>query len=153
MGKPLVSGRVMEPEMFTLRLKRRTNNTSIPIIMTGQPTPPSRNKCLIAGLIKGNQWLISPDHKAGYFWGEYVRGGYVDQPWNHPYGFGVRKNRSVLGGLFYPKMIPPAEVLKKWDPEIRTFPKVENDIVFKKWVLSCWPNFEMSWSLRKLNSG
>ena len=29
--------------------------------------PPHRNKGLIAGL-KGNQWL-SPDHKAGYFWG------------------------------------------------------------------------------------
>ena len=31
---------------------------------------PPRNKGLIAGLIKGNQWLISPDHKAGYFLGE-----------------------------------------------------------------------------------
>ena len=43
--------------------------------------PPPRNKGLIAGLIKGNQWLISPDHKAGYFWGG-VRGpgGLVDQP-------------------------------------------------------------------------
>ena len=55
--------------------------------MAGQPTPPGprtppkRNKALIAGLIKGNQWLISPDHKAGYFWGG-VRGpgGWVDQP-------------------------------------------------------------------------
>ena len=32
--------------------------------MAGQPTPPKatppRNKGLIAGLIKGNQWLISP---------------------------------------------------------------------------------------------
>ena len=27
-------------------------------------TPPPRNKGLIAGLIKGNWWLISPDHKA-----------------------------------------------------------------------------------------
>ena len=49
-------------------------------VMAGQPTPPGprtppRNKGLIAGLIKGNQWLISPDHKAGYFWGGYVRGG------------------------------------------------------------------------------
>ena len=35
--------------------------------------PPPRNKGLIFGLIKGNQWLISPDHKAGYFWGG-VRG-------------------------------------------------------------------------------
>ena len=38
-------------------------------IMAGQPTPPGprtppRNKGLIAGLIKGNQWVfISPDHK------------------------------------------------------------------------------------------
>ena len=24
---------------------------------------------------KGNQWLISPDDKAGYFWGWYVGGG------------------------------------------------------------------------------
>ena len=28
-----------------------------------------RNKGLIFGLIKGNQWLINPDHKAGYFLG------------------------------------------------------------------------------------
>ena len=40
-------------------------------VMASQPTPPGhvtppRNKGLIAGLIKGNQWLISPDHKAGY---------------------------------------------------------------------------------------
>ena len=45
--------------------------------MAGQPTPratyPPRNKGLIAGLIKGNQWLISPDHKANNFWGG-VRG-------------------------------------------------------------------------------
>ena len=36
--------------------------------MASQPTPnlytPPRNQGLIAGLIKGNQWLISPDHKA-----------------------------------------------------------------------------------------
>ena len=48
-------------------------------IMAGQPTPPGhvpppRNKGLIADLIKGNQWLISPDHKA-LFLGGYVRGG------------------------------------------------------------------------------
>ena len=40
--------------------------------MAGQPTPPPlmyppRNKGLIAGLNKGNHWLVSPDHKAGYF--------------------------------------------------------------------------------------
>ena len=35
--------------------------------------PPS-NKGLIAGLIKGNQWVfINPDHKAGYFLGGVAR--------------------------------------------------------------------------------
>ncbi len=50
--------------------------------MANQPTPPRasqetplRNKGLIAGLIQGNQWLISHDHKDGYFWG--VRHGGV----------------------------------------------------------------------------
>ena len=50
--------------------------------MASQPTPPGprtppRNKGLIAGLIKGNQWVfISPDHKPGYFWGGFpVTGG------------------------------------------------------------------------------
>ena len=43
-------------------------------IMAGQPIPPGHvhplwNKGLIAGLIKENQWLIGPDHKAGYFGG------------------------------------------------------------------------------------
>ena len=42
-------------------------------ILAGPSTPP-RNKGLIAGLIKGNQTLISPDHKAGYFWGGYIGG-------------------------------------------------------------------------------
>ena len=32
-------------------------------------------KALIAGLIKGNQWLIVPDHKAGYFLGGVALGG------------------------------------------------------------------------------
>ena len=40
------------------------------------PTNPLRNKRLIAGLIKGNQWLISPDHKALFC----VKGGLVDLP-------------------------------------------------------------------------
>ena len=46
--------------------------------MASQPIPPLNlppleNKGLMFGLIKGNQWLISPHHKAGYFWeGEYV---------------------------------------------------------------------------------
>ena len=33
------------------------------IAITGRPTP-LRNQSLIAGLLKGNQWLIKP-----YFWG------------------------------------------------------------------------------------
>ena len=39
------------------------------------PRTPPRNKGLIAGLIKGNQWLISHDHKALLLGGGYV--GYV----------------------------------------------------------------------------
>ena len=57
--------------------------------MAIQPTPPKgtppRNKGLIAGLIKGNQWLIRPDHKAGYFWGGYVAwGGWLTSHENWP---------------------------------------------------------------------
>ena len=38
--------------------------------------PPQIHKGLIAGLIKGKQWVfISPDHKAGYFWGGTLGGG------------------------------------------------------------------------------
>ncbi len=37
-------------------------------------TPPS-NKGLIFGPIKGNRWLINPDHKAGYFLGGVALGG------------------------------------------------------------------------------
>ena len=38
--------------------------------------PPPGNKALIAGLIKGNQWVfIVPDHKAGYFLGGVALGG------------------------------------------------------------------------------
>ena len=44
----------------------------------GPREPPKRNKGLIAGLIKGNQWLISPDHKAGYFWGVTLGGGWLN---------------------------------------------------------------------------
>ena len=39
--------------------------------------PPPRNKGLIAGLIKGNQWLISPNHKALFLGGGHVRGGWL----------------------------------------------------------------------------
>ena len=37
--------------------------------------PPPRNKGLIFGLFKGNQRLISPAQKAGYFWGGTLGGG------------------------------------------------------------------------------
>ena len=36
---------------------------------------PKKKPALIAGLIKGNQWLIVPDHKAGYFLGGVALGG------------------------------------------------------------------------------
>ncbi len=37
---------------------------------TPRKPPPPRNKAVIFGLIKGNQWVfIVPDHKAGYFLG------------------------------------------------------------------------------------
>ena len=45
------------------------------------PSPlPSEIRVLSCGLLKGNQcFLLSPDHKAGYFCGWYVRGRVVDQ--------------------------------------------------------------------------
>ena len=50
--------------------------------MAGQPgsplTYPTRNKGGNHHLVvvhMGNQWLISPDHKAGYFWGGDTSGG------------------------------------------------------------------------------
>ncbi len=46
----------------------------------GATYPPTRYRGLIAGLIKGNQWLfISPDHKALFhlFLGGYIRGGWL----------------------------------------------------------------------------
>ena len=40
--------------------------------------PPPRKKGLMFGLLKENQWVfISPDHKAGYFWGGWVGTWYV----------------------------------------------------------------------------
>ena len=46
-----------------------------------RPRTPLRNKGLIAGLIKGNQWLISPDHKALFVGGgTWPGGGLVDLP-------------------------------------------------------------------------
>ena len=49
--------------------------------MASQPTPPGnlhpppRNKGLRAGLIKGNQWFTSPDHKALFLGGGTLQGG------------------------------------------------------------------------------
>ena len=43
------------------------------ILGTPPKTTPPSNKRLIAGLIKGNQWLIHPDHKADYFLGGVAR--------------------------------------------------------------------------------
>ena len=78
----LVSGRVTVPGSHTLTLDSKFV-ASFWQIMASQLTPltyPPRNKGLIAGLIKGNQRLMSPDHKAGYFFGGgYVWGGLVDQ--------------------------------------------------------------------------
>lgn len=54
------------------------------------PTPkstPLRNKGLIAGFSKGKQWLISRDHKAGYFWGvggpAMIDGNQIPSWWNY----------------------------------------------------------------------
>ena len=65
----------------TSRVPPIQHTTPYYIIMAGRPTPPPnvtpRNQDLIAGLIKGNQWFISPDHKAKHFWG-WGKGEYVD---------------------------------------------------------------------------
>ena len=65
-------GKSENPSRLSLPLQRLL----IKGILAAPPkaTPP-RNKGLIAGLLKGNQWLISPDHKAGYFWGKRSFGG------------------------------------------------------------------------------
>ena len=44
-------------------------------------TPRKKQPALIAGLIKGNQWSIVPDHKAGYFLGVAPRGGPLGLQW------------------------------------------------------------------------
>ena len=55
--------------------------------MANQPAlpkvPPKRNKGLIASLIKGNQWLIGPDHKALFLGGVRDRAGLVDMSSSH----------------------------------------------------------------------
>ena len=70
--------------------------------------PPPRNKGLIAGLIKGNQWLISPDHKAGYFCGGYGGGGLVDEPWYLEWHVNLNRGLNALkfNGWFTWKSAP-----------------------------------------------
>ena len=49
--------------------------------MVNLATPLQVHKGLIAGLIKGNQWVfINPDHKAGYFLGGVALGGVARIP-------------------------------------------------------------------------
>ena len=62
-----------------------SNGTSIagePSIPPQQPSwrgfwPPTPPEIVVfnKALLKGNQWIISPDHKAAYFWGRYVSRG------------------------------------------------------------------------------
>ncbi len=53
------------------------------------PTP--SNKGLIAGLIKGNQWVfIVPDHKGRLFLAEVALGGQLGFPWNRAHEIGHR---------------------------------------------------------------
>ena len=52
-------------------------------------TPPEKR--FFFCLLKGNQWLTSPDHKAGYFWGNYQpRSLFTDK-------FGSNPNTPQLG--------------------------------------------------------
>ena len=63
----------------TLRCSCWHHNLRVP---TPQGTPRFPQPALICGLIKGNQWLIVPDHKAGYFLGEtWYWGGPLRFPW------------------------------------------------------------------------
>ena len=73
MIRPCLVGIVIHDGESCLTAKKRSWLVNQPPLNV----PPPRNKGLIFGLIKGNQWLISPDHKAGYFWGGYVRGGWL----------------------------------------------------------------------------
>ena len=69
---------IMWPWLFLGDINLQAANLYLEILIMailGTPpktTPPS-NKRLIAGLIKGNQWLIHPDHKADYFLGGVAR--------------------------------------------------------------------------------
>ena len=72
---PLVQFRVTDS---TAQLENFTSLTCQVMVFHGcQPTPfsPRRKKGLIAGLIKGNLWLISPDHKALFLGGGLLWGG------------------------------------------------------------------------------
>ena len=68
--------------------KRKNNRWILESWLVNQPPPngnipPPRNKSLIAGLIKGNQWVfISPDHEALLF--HLISGGVVRGPVEGP---------------------------------------------------------------------
>ena len=72
--------------------------------------PPSETKGLIAGLIKGNQWLTGPDHKALFLGGGGVRLAPRD-PWQRPRAFpgcqgasfGVFRGDDASDGKFLEK--------------------------------------------------
>ena len=69
-----------------------THHTSIFSWLVNLPpeTYPPR-KTFFFCLLKGNQWLTSPDHKAGYFWGNYQpRSLFTDK-------FGSNPNTPQLG--------------------------------------------------------
>ena len=69
--------------------------------------PPSQiHKGLIAGLIKGNQWLIGPDHKAGYFWGGYVARGAIETK-NRPPNLGFAAWPFDADGKSEPNIFGP----------------------------------------------
>ena len=88
---------MLQPQSKAGRQERETGSivpSSLPALhpmyggrFTNLPPPkatPPRNKGLIAGLIKGNHWVfISPDHKALFLGGRYVRGGggRLTNPW------------------------------------------------------------------------
>ena len=102
-GPTLQMIRFSDLQLDDLRLKSQP-------FMANQPTPPITgappqiHKGLIAGLIKGSQWVfISPNHKAGYFWGGYVGGGWLTShetisamPWRSY----VRPSQTIRTGWF-----------------------------------------------------
>ena len=67
----LLAGKINRSQVSSLET---TNKPEVaggdwPVQPTATPNIPPRNKGSIAGLLKGNRWLISSDHKAGYLIG------------------------------------------------------------------------------------